>query len=69
MLFRVVIYITGFAFAVSGGIHIIAYLNLLTMGNSYSDFFLHIMKRPECYLFIVGISMITISVFGFDFSE
>ncbi len=69
MLYRILIYLTGFGFAVAGGINIIAYLNLLTMGNSYSHYIFFIFKRPECYLFLIGIWMITIAVYRLDSSE
>lgn len=66
MFFRTVIYLTGFGFAVAGGVNIIAYFNLLAMGASFGDYFLYILKRPECYLFIVGVMMISLAVFGFQ---
>lgn len=69
MLFRTVIYITGFGFAVAGGVNIIAYFNLLAMGASLGDYFLYILKRPECYLFMVGVMMISFAVFGFQTGE
>lgn len=69
MLFRTVIYLTGFGLAVAGGVNIIAYFNLLAMGASFGDYFLYILKRPECYLFVAGVIMISFAVFGFPAGE
>ncbi len=64
MLFRGIIYLIGFGLSVAGGINIIAYMNLLPMGYSYSYYFLYIGRRPECYLFIVGLILIWYSIYG-----
>ncbi|OCA84544.1 hypothetical protein A8F94_16235 [Bacillus sp. FJAT-27225] len=53
----------GFGIAVSGGISVIAYLNLLAAGYTYEEYLSFIMYRPECYLLPIGISIITISIF------
>ena len=39
---------------VSGGINIIVYLNVLSTGYSYKDYFLFILTRLECLLFVIG---------------
>ncbi|MBM7717400.1 hypothetical protein MHB50_11580 [Siminovitchia sp. FSL H7-0308] len=69
MLFRTFLYLAGFGFAVAGGFNIIAYFNLLVMGASFAEYILFILKRPECYLFVVGVMMISLAVFGFQTGE
>lgn len=63
MIFRIFTLLTGFGFAVSGGISTIAYLNLLTTGHGIIEYLSFITKRPECYLLIVGIIIISISIY------
>ncbi|MBS4198678.1 hypothetical protein KHA93_03310 [Bacillus sp. FJAT-49732] len=66
MLFRGFMLLLGFGFAVSGGVSLIGYLNLVTMGNTFIDYLVFIAKRPECYLLPVGILMITGTIFYND---
>ncbi|MBS4193647.1 hypothetical protein [Lederbergia citri] len=66
MLFRGLMLLIGFGFAVSGGVSLIGYLNLITMGNTLIDYLVFIAKRPECYLLPIGIIMITSSIFYSD---
>ncbi|MFD1705631.1 hypothetical protein ACFSCZ_02565 [Siminovitchia sediminis] len=65
MLFRAAVYLIGFGLAMVGGINIIAYLNLLPMGYSYSQYLMFIGRRPECYLFPAGLIIIWFSIYGF----
>ncbi|GIN89922.1 hypothetical protein J6TS1_36690 [Siminovitchia terrae] len=69
MLYRTAVYLIGFGLSAVGGINIIAYLNLLSMGYSYSYYFLYIGRRPECYLAIAGLILIWFSVYGFNPEE
>ncbi|MBW8350411.1 hypothetical protein K0H71_13265 [Bacillus sp. IITD106] len=66
MLFRGIMLLLGFGFAVSGGVSLIGYLNLITMGNTIIDYLVFIARRPECYLLPIGIIMITGSIFYSD---
>jgi len=66
MLFRGIMLLLGFCFAVSGGVSLIGYLNLITMGNTIIDYLVFIARRPECYLLPIGIIMITGSIFYSD---
>lgn len=54
MLF-VFLFLIGFGLSVTGGVTIIAYLNLLPAGLSYSEVFSFILTRVECYFFPIGI--------------
>ncbi len=53
----------GFGLAVSGGVSLIMYLNLLTNGMSFTDYILFVSTRIECYLFLIGIFVITLSIY------
>ncbi|MBU9721796.1 hypothetical protein [Bacillus alkalicola] len=58
MLFRFFILFIGFGLAVAGGISIVAYLNLLTVGYSVIDYIIFLSSRVEFYLFLLGIILI-----------
>jgi hypothetical protein len=48
----------GFGFSVAGGISLLAYLNLLTLGYEFSYYMRFITTRVEFYLFILGVIMV-----------
>ncbi len=67
---RAFIFLVGFGLAVCGGITTIAYLNLTTTGYTFIEFVQFISKRIECYLIVVGLAMVWISIyFPFESSE
>lgn len=63
MLFRAFIFLLGFGFTISGGVTLIFYLNLIPMGNNFKGYLYFIATRPECYLFLLGIFLITSSLY------
>ncbi|KSU62220.1 hypothetical protein AS034_08805 [[Bacillus] enclensis] len=63
MVFRMFILFIGFGLAVSGGVSLIIYLNLLTTGMTIIEYLLFISTRVECYLFLVGILIITVTIY------
>jgi hypothetical protein len=63
MVFRMFILFIGFGLAVSGGVSLIIYLNLLTTGMTITDYLLFISTRVESYLFLVGILIITVTIY------
>ncbi|KON90413.1 hypothetical protein AF332_23180 [Sporosarcina globispora] len=63
MIFRAFWLLTGFGIAVSGGVSLIGYLNLLTTGYSFKEFIDFIISRPECYLLPIGILTISASIY------
>jgi hypothetical protein len=63
MLLRIILLLTGFTLAVSGGVSTIAYLNLLTMGHDFMEYITYISKRIECYLLAIGILIIWFSIY------
>lgn len=63
MLFRLSVLVIGFGIAVSGGISTIAYLNMVTAGHGFGEYFSFISKRVECYLLPIGIGIIWLSIY------
>jgi hypothetical protein len=55
---RIFIMFVGFGFAVAGGVSLLAYLNILTLGYEFSYYMHFIATRPELYLFIIGVIMV-----------
>ncbi|OLN23834.1 hypothetical protein BTO30_02510 [Domibacillus antri] len=51
---RFFIFLTGFGFAVTGGVSFIMYFNLLAAGMTWPDYASFTLRRPECNLFFVG---------------
>ncbi|NQD67548.1 hypothetical protein HP456_16670, partial [Bacillus haikouensis] len=63
MVLRMFVLFVGFGLAVSGGISLIIYLNLLTTGMTIIEYLQFISTRVECYLFLVGILIITLTIY------
>ncbi|WP_236634697.1 hypothetical protein [Alteribacter lacisalsi] len=57
-MMRVLALLTGFGFAVIGGITFIAYMNLFTVGFSLLKYLAFMVLRPESYLFLAGVALI-----------
>jgi len=53
----------GFGLAVAGGVTIIAFLNLLTMGNTFTDYLIFMSQRLESYIFLAGILTMWLAVY------
>ena len=62
-MIRFFLFLIGFGFSIIGFMYIILYLNYLTIGYSFIDYLIFISKRVECYFSIIGIILITISIF------
>jgi hypothetical protein len=63
MIFRLFLFVIGFGIAVSGGVSMIAYLNLLATGHGFIEYLLFISKRIECYLMPMGVVIIWLSIY------
>ncbi|WLR51579.1 hypothetical protein LC040_01355 [Bacillus tianshenii] len=63
MIFRLFLYSIGFGLAVTGGISIIAYLNLLTIGHDFTEYLLFLTRKFECYLLPIGLICIWLSIY------
>ena len=49
------LFLTGFGLTLIGSMYIIIYLNLMTFGYNFSDYVNFIIRRIECWNFIIGI--------------
>ncbi|WP_117170880.1 hypothetical protein [Paraliobacillus sediminis] len=61
-MFYLLLFLIGFGLAVAGGVTIILYINLIPAGLTWIDYFMFIQTRAECYLFLLGIIMITLAI-------
>lgn len=59
MIMRGILFIIGFGLAVTGGVSVIGYLNLLAFGFNFKEYLFFIAFRPECYLLFIGIALFT----------
>ena len=63
MPLRFLIFLIGFGLTIIGLSYIILYLNLFTIGYNFSEYVNFIIRRIECLNFILGVSLIFLSVF------
>ena len=60
---RIFFFLLGFGLMVIGFIYIILYLNILTIGYSFTYFVNYIIKRIECYFSIIGFIIMNLSIY------
>ena len=63
MIARVFFFLIGFGLTVIGGIYIISYLNLLTIGYNFFEYVNFISRRIECISIMIGLILINLSIF------
>lgn len=63
MIARIFFFLIGFGLSVIGFTYIISYLNLFTLGYSLKEYLSFIMTRYECIIAIIGLLIITLSIF------
>ncbi len=68
-MFRIVLFLLGMMFCSLGLTFCILYLNLMTMGYSFSSFVHFIISRMECQMLIWGVLMMLFAWKGKDFYE
>lgn len=61
-MFKIIIYLLGVFFTSLGVFFTIIYLNLLTLGYSFSDFVKFISRKLEFWFILIGIILIMISL-------
>ncbi|MDL4842918.1 hypothetical protein QQS35_20995 [Aquibacillus sp. LR5S19] len=61
-MFYFLFFLIGFGLTVSGGISIILYLNFIPAGLSWTEYFVFIQGRIECYFLIVGLIIMAITI-------
>lgn len=52
---RIFLFIIGFILLVYNFSVLILYLNIMTIGYNFSDYVNFIIRKPELYLFIIGL--------------
>ena len=62
-MIRVFFFLLGFGFTVIGFSFIILYLNLTTIGYNFYNYVNFIFRRIECYFSIIGIIIMSLSIF------
>ncbi len=62
-MLRIVLFLVGFGLSVIGFVYIIAYLNYLSIGYSFTDYLKLIITKLECILALIGLSLINIAIF------
>ena len=62
-MIRVFFFLLGFGISIIGFMYIISYLNYLEIGYSLKEYILFISNKIECLLAIIGIIIITITIF------
>ncbi len=62
MFTKIFFFLFGFGLIVIGSSVLIMYLNLLTIGYSFSDYVNFIIRRPEFYYLIVGFIILTLTI-------
>ena len=55
-------FLVGFGLSISGGISIILYLNFIPAGLEFIDYVYFIRNKIECYFFLLGILIMSISM-------
>lgn len=60
---RIFFFLLGFGLMVIGFTYVITYLNLLSLGYSWKEYFEYILTRAECLFTIIGFLILTGSIF------
>lgn len=59
---RVFLFLFGFSFLVIGLSFIILYLNLMTMGYNFGNYVNFIIREPQCYYSVIGLTIMILSM-------
>ena len=60
---RIFLFLLGFGLMVVGSTYIITYLNLFSFGYTFKEFIFFIFKRYECLYVLIGLSLVTITIY------
>lgn len=60
-MIRIVLFLTGFGFALIGSLYMVSYLNLITIGYNFLEYVKFIISKVECWFLVVGFILIWIS--------
>ncbi len=62
-------FLIGFGLTIIGGVYIIIYLNITTIGYNFEYYVNFIIKRFECFMFLIGILIMFISLYKEEKNE
>lgn len=62
---HIFIFLIGFGLAVTGGVTLIAYMNFLPAGVSWTEYFIFISGRLECYFLPIGLILMTFVIYTY----
>lgn len=63
MLGRIITFLIGFGLMVIGFTYIIMYYNLTTIGYNFKEYVHFITSRLECWYSIIGLLIITLTIY------
>ncbi len=63
MILRIFFFLVGFGLTVIGCVFIILYMNLVTIGYSFTEYVNFIIRRPEFFLAVGGFVILNFSIF------
>lgn len=63
LIVRIFFFLIGFGLTIVGGVYIISYLNLLTIGYNFLEYVNFIIRRIECLAALIGMILISLSIF------
>lgn len=63
MFYRIFFFLVGFGLMIVGCVCMIIYLNLLTIGYSFTEYIYFICHRFECLLAVIGFIIINMTIF------
>jgi hypothetical protein len=63
MFYQIIILIIGIILTVLSISYIILYSNIMKIGYSFDDYLMFLSSRYECWLLLVGILLIIISIY------
>ena len=59
---HLILFFIGFIFMIMGCTFFILYFNLFVFGHSFLEYLLFLFQHVECYFFLVGLILVTISL-------
>ena len=60
---RIILFLLGFGLMTIGSTYIITYINLFSFGYTLKEYFLFILKRYECFYVLIGLTLVTITIY------
>lgn len=60
---RIFLFLLGFGLMTVGSTYIITYINLFSFGYTLKEFLIFILKRYECLYVLIGLSLVTITIY------